>query len=97
MAVNEPIDPRVRLAIRTVATTGTIGFDSVQYKISRRRVFEQVLVIADGDKPGDKITIVDLLGEVLAEHIRPAPGVTYVGKPRRPARQPQQDEPSPKS
>lgn len=38
-----------------------------------------MLVIADGDQPGDKVTITDLAGEILAEHTRPAPGIGYVG------------------
>ncbi|CAN5476331.1 hypothetical protein BH09ACT12_BH09ACT12_29400 [soil metagenome] len=41
--------------------------------------FNQVLVITDNDT----VTITDLHGEILAEHSRPAPGVTYVGN-RRP-------------
>ena len=48
--------------------------------------FEQVLVITDGDK----ITVADLDGEILIEHTRPAPGVTYVGngRPRGPRPRP---------
>jgi hypothetical protein len=33
---------------------------------------------------GDTITVTDLHGEILIEHTRPAPGVTYVGNGRRP-------------
>jgi hypothetical protein len=42
--------------------------------------FKQVLVATDGDT----IIVADLDGEILIEHTRPAPGVTYVGngKPR---------------
>jgi len=84
--------------VRTVATSGTITLDSVQYRVGPRRAFEQVLVITDGNhQPGDKIIIADLLGEILAEHARPAAGISYVGNGRRPRRPPQQDEPSPKS
>ena len=46
---------------------------------------------------GDKLTITDLHGEILAEHTRPEPGVTYVrnGRPRGP--RPKTTDPSPKS
>jgi putative transposase len=55
--------------------------------------FQQVLVIVDGDK----ITVADLEGEILIEHTRPAPGVTYVGSggPRGP--RPKTTETSPMS
>ena len=51
-----------------------------------RRGFQQVLVIA----AADKITVTDLEGEILIEHTRPAPGVTYVGngRPRGPRQDP---------
>jgi transposase InsO family protein len=92
-----PADLPAGTVIRTVATSGTIGLGSVQYRVGPGRAFDQVLVITDGDQPGDKITIVDLNGEVLAEHVRAAPGTRYVGNGRRPGRQPRRDEPSPKS
>lgn len=55
-----------------------------------RRGLEQVLVITDGDQPGDKITVADLDGEILIEHTRPGPGVNYVGNghPRVPRQDP---------
>ena len=40
--------------------------------------FQPVLVITDGDE----ITVADLNGEVLIDHTRPQPGVTYVGNGR---------------
>ena len=42
-----------------------------------------------GRLPGDKITVTDLEAEVLIEHTRPAPGITYVGngRPRGPRRE----------
>lgn len=92
-----PADLPAGTVVRTVATSGTITLDSVHYRVGPRRAFEQVLVITDGDQPGDKIIITDLLGEVLAERVRPAPAVTYVGNGRRPQRRPQREEPSPKS
>ena len=51
-------------------------------------------IITDG-KPGDKITVADLEGEILIEHTRPAPGVTYVGngRPRGPHPSPMQTSP----
>lgn len=89
-----PADLPADTVARTVATSGTITLDSVQYRVGPRRAFQQVLVIAHGKQPGDTITIVDgQTGEVLAEHVRPAPGVSYVGKPR--SHKP--EEPSPKS
>ena len=44
------------------------------------RAGEEVLVVQDGDK----ILVVDRYGEILIEHTRPAPGITYVsnGRPR---------------
>jgi hypothetical protein len=44
--------------------------------------FKQVLVTIDGDK----ITVADLDGEILVQHTRAAPGVTYLGngQPRGP-------------
>jgi hypothetical protein len=72
--------------VKTLASTGSFYLDKVQYKVDQRRGFQQVLVITDGNKPGDKITVTDLQGEILIEHTRPAPGITYVGNghPRGP-------------
>ncbi|WP_329474527.1 hypothetical protein OG555_22710 [Kribbella sp. NBC_01484] len=54
--------------------------------VDGRRGFQQVLVII----AGDKITVAGLEGEILIEHTRPAPGVTYVGncRPRGPRQDP---------
>jgi hypothetical protein len=54
----------------------------VTYKIDGRRGLEQVLIVTDGDR----IAVADLDGEILIEHTRPAPGITYVGNglPRGP-------------
>ncbi|GAA1151005.1 hypothetical protein GCM10009630_56680 [Kribbella jejuensis] len=49
--------------------------NEVQYMVDGRQGFQQVLVIT----AGDKITVADLDGEILIEHTRPAPGITYVG------------------
>ncbi len=88
-APREPKPPTQRPAnlpdgttIRTLSSAGTLMVDRVTYKVDGRRAYEDVLVIADGQR----ITIVDLHGEVLIEHTRPAPGITYVGNgnPRGP-------------
>ena len=83
--------------IRTVSTSGTIRLDKVTYKVDVRRVFEQVLVVSAGTQTGDKITITDLNGEILAEHPRPAPGTNYVGNGRPPGTRPKNPGTSPKS
>ena len=75
-----PADLPAGTRIRKVSTAGTIALDKVFYKIDVDHAFKQVLVVSDGDK----ITITDLNGEILAEHTRPEPGVTYVGNGRRP-------------
>jgi len=68
--------------LKKLTSSGTFVLDKVHYKVDGRRGFEEVLVITDGDK----ITVADLHGEILIEHTRPAPGVTYVGngRPRGP-------------
>ena len=83
--------------VRTLSSTGVFMLDKVFYKVGSRHGFEQVLVITDGNNTGDNVTITDLQGEILIEHKRPAPGITYVGngQPRGPRRDNQ--EPSPKS
>ena len=62
------------------------GPDGLLDLVDGRRGFQQVLVIT----AGDKITVADLEGEILIEHTRPAPGVTYVGngRPRGPRQDP---------
>ena len=80
-----------------MSTAGTIRVDNVTYKIDVDHAFRQVLVVSDGDQPGDTITITDLEGEILAEHTRPAPGIGYVGNGRPRGRRPKNPEVSPKS
>ncbi|NYI75680.1 transposase InsO family protein [Nocardioides panzhihuensis] len=63
---------------RKLTCVGTLFLDKVQYKVARGRRHEHVLVITSGEN----ITIADLDGEILIEHTRPAPGVTYVGNGR---------------
>jgi putative transposase len=92
-----PADLPADTRIRTVSTAGTIGLDSVLYKVDVHRAFEQVLVITDGNETGHKIIITDLQGEILAEHTRPGPGIRYVGNGRPPGTRPKNPEPSPKT
>jgi hypothetical protein len=63
-------------------TAGTFTLAGVTYKVDGRRGLEQVLIVTDGDR----IAVADLDGEILIEHTRPAPGITYVGNglPRGP-------------
>lgn len=84
-----PADTRVRKVI----SVGTIHVDKVFYMIDVEHRFKQVLVVTDGDQ----LTITDLDGEILAEHTRLEPGITYVGngRPRGPC--PNNPDPSPKS
>jgi hypothetical protein len=65
----------------------------VHYIVGGQHGFQQVLVITDHDK----ITVTDLQGEILIEHTRPAPGVTYVGNGRPHGPRPKNPKPSPKS
>ena len=65
----------------------------VHYMVGGQHGFQQVLVIIDGDK----VTIADLEGEILIEHTRPAPGVTYVGNSRPRGPRPTTAKTSPKS
>ncbi|OBF42650.1 integrase [Mycolicibacterium peregrinum] len=92
-----PADLPAGTHLRTVTTSGTIGLDSVSYKVDVNLTFEHVLVVSAGNNTGDAVIITDLHGEVLAEHTRPAPGITYVGNGRPPGTRPKTTEPSPKS
>jgi len=83
--------------VRKIAANGTIHLDKVTYMIDVDHAFKTVLIITDGDQPGDKITITDLDGQILAEHTRPVPGVTYVGNGRPPGTRPKTPRPSPMS
>jgi transposase InsO family protein len=79
-----PADLPPDTRVRKVSTAGTINVDKVFYKIDVEHRFKQVLVVTDGDK----LTITDLQGELLAKHTRPAPGITYVGNGRPPGPRP---------
>lgn len=78
--------------LKTLTSAGVFMLNKVFYNVGSHHGFAQVLVIADGDQPGDKITVTDLHGEILIEHTRPAPGITYVGNGRR--RGPRPDRPT---
>ena len=79
--------------MKRLSTAGTFRLDSVTYLVAGRYGLQHVLVVTDGDA----LTITDLDGEILAEHTRPAPGVTYVGNGQRPGPRPKNAEVSPKS
>lgn len=84
-----PTDTRVK----QLSTAGTFSLAGVTYKVDGLFALQQVLVITDGDM----VTVADLDGEILIEHTRPEPGVTYVGNGRPRGRRPKTPEPSPKS
>lgn len=89
MPTNLPDDTQAK----TLSSIGTFWLDKVAYKVDGRRGFEQVLLITDGDT----LTVTDLQGELLIEHTRPAPGVTYVGNGRPRGPRPKTTETSPMS
>jgi transposase InsO family protein len=64
--------------VRRLTSAGTLTLAGVHYKVDGQYGFQHVLVITDGDT----ITVASLEGEILIEHTRPAPGVTYVGNGR---------------
>lgn len=92
-----PLDLPAETRVRKVNSAGVVTVDNVFYKLNVDHAFKQVLVVADGSQPGDKIIITDFDGEILAELTRPAPEVTYVGngQPRGP--RPRDRGPSPMS
>ncbi|PWJ25535.1 transposase InsO family protein [Branchiibius hedensis] len=89
-----PADLPADTRVRSVGTPGTVSVDSVSYKIDPGHVFEKVLVITDGINPGDRVIISTLDGEVIAEHTRPAPGITYVGNGKPPGPRPKTAQPA---
>lgn len=91
--VQQPVDLPEGTTMKRLSTAGTFRLDSVTYLVAGRYGLQHVLVVTDGDA----LTITDLDGEILAQHTRPAPGVTYVGNGRRPGTRPKTAEVSPKS
>ena len=81
-----PTDLPDGTVVKKLTSNGVFILNKVQYMVDGRRGFQQVLVII----AGDKITVAGLEGEILIEHTRPAPGVTYVGngRPRGPRQDP---------
>jgi len=88
-----PKDLPAGTTVRKLTSAGSFMMAGVHYMVGGPYGFHQVLVIVDGDK----ITVADLDGEILIEHTRPAPGVTYVGNGRPRGPRPNNSEPSPKS
>jgi putative transposase len=88
-----PKDLPDRTQVKTLNTAGAFTLAGVTYKVDGRHALEQVLVASDGDK----IITADLDGEILIEHTRPAPGITYVGNGRPRGPRPNTDQASPKS
>ncbi|WP_229789032.1 hypothetical protein, partial [Nocardioides albus] len=84
-------------SVKKLASNGALKLGRVTYMVGGQHGFQHVLVITDGDATGDKITVADLQGEILIEHTRPAPEVTYVGNGRPRGPRPNNPEPSPKS
>jgi putative transposase len=62
-----------------LTSAGTLWLAGVNYLVGGSYGFQQVLVIT----AADNITVADLDGEILIEHTRPGPGVTYVGNGQR--------------
>ena len=73
-----PTDLPAGTRVKKLTSAGTFWLAGVHYMVGGPYGFQQVLIITDGDK----ITVADLEGEILIEHTRPAPGVTYVGNGR---------------
>ncbi len=75
-----PCDRPEGTTTKNLTIAGTLSLDQVQHMLGTTHGLVQVLIVTDGDQ----ITVADLDGEILAELTRPGPGVTYVGKGRRP-------------
>ena len=88
-----PADLPSGTCLRKLTSAGSFTLAGVHYMVGGQYGLQHVLVITDGNK----ITAADLDGEVLIEHTRAAPGVTYVGNGRPRGPRPTSDETSPKS
>lgn len=91
--VQQPPDLPQDTILKKLSTAGTFKLESVTYLVGGRYGLQHVLVITHANT----LTITDLDGEILAEHTRPAPGVTYVGNGRPRGTPPRSPEVSPKS
>jgi putative transposase len=83
--------------VKKLTSAGAFYLDKTQYLVGAQYSFQQVLVITNGNKTGDTITVTNLEGEILIEHTRPAPGTAYVGNGRPPGPHTDGPQPSPKS
>ncbi|MBP2355692.1 transposase-like protein [Kribbella aluminosa] len=92
-----PTDLPDDTVVKTLTSNGAFYLDKTQYMVDGRRGFQHVLVITNGNKTGDTITVTDLQGEILIEHTRPAPGTAYVGNGRPPGPHTDKPQTSPKS
>jgi len=88
-----PEDLPTGTTLRKLSSVGTFMLARVTYMVGGQHGFQQVLVITDGDE----ITVADLEGEILIEHTRPPPGVSYVGNGRPRGPRPKTTETSPMS
>ena len=70
--------------VKTLGSAGSFMLDAVHYMVSSRYRHQQVLVTVEDDI----LIVTTPEGEVLVEHTRPAPGITYVGNGRPRGRQP---------
>ena len=64
--------------MRKLTSQGIFTLDNVRYLVDTQHGFDEVLIVQDEDH----IMVVDFNGEILLETTRPAPGITYVGRPR---------------
>lgn len=88
-----PADLAADTVLKTLTSIGSFWLDKVNYMVSGRYAFQQVLVVTNGNQ----IIVTDTRGEILIEHARPAPGVTYVGNGRPPGLPARNPKTSPKS
>jgi putative transposase len=91
--VQPPPDLPEGTTLKRLTTAGTFRLDSVTYMVGGQHGLHHVLVVIDGDA----LTVTDLDGEILVEHTRPAPGVTYVGNGRPRGPRPKTTQASPMS
>jgi putative transposase len=73
-----PTDLPAGTRTRRLTSSGTFMIAGVNYMVDGKYGFQHVLIVTDGNK----ITVTDLDGEILIEHTRPKPGITYVGNGR---------------
>ena len=79
--------------VKTLTTAGTFQLAGVHYLVGGQHSYQQVLVTVEDDT----IAVADLDGEILIKHIRPAPGIRYVGNSRPRGPRPKTPSASPKS